>query len=182
MKLLVISSSLNPESKSRILAKMAWEVLEDKGHTVDWVDLRDFKLPICGDTESYGHEHVEEISARIKEADGILLAAPIHNYDVAASAKNLAEITSQSWYGKIVGLLVASGSHFSYMSPFHFMTSLMMHNRCVIVPRYVFAAGPQFSEERAILDPNVIGRIEQIANTLIDFTRGLDGIASKLKG
>ena len=182
MKLLVISSSLNPDSKSRVLAKNAWEALEDKGHTVDWIDLRDFELPICGDSESFGHEHVEEIGARIREAEGVLLAAPIHNYDVAASAKNLAEITSQSWHGKVVGLLVASGGHLSYMSPFHFMTSLMMHNRCVIVPRYVFAAGPQFSEEGDILDPNVTERIEQLADTLIDFTGGLTGIASKLKG
>lgn len=182
MKLLVISSSLNPESKSRVLAKIAREALENKGHTVDWIDLRDFELPICGDSESYGHEHVEEISARIKKAEGVLLAAPIHNYDIAASAKNLAEITSQSWHGKVVGLLVASGSHFSYMSPFHFITSLMMHNRCVIIPRYVFASGPQFSSEGDIIDPNVIGRIKQLADTLVDFTKGLTGIASKLKG
>ena len=182
MKLLVISSSLNPESKSRILAKNAWEALEDKGHAVDWIDLRDFDVPVCGSTESFGHNHVEEISARIKEADGILLAAPIYNYDVAASAKNLAELTSQSWHGKIVGLLVASGGDLSYLAPFNFMTTLMMHNRCVMIPRFVFASETQFSEESEILDPNINERIDQIAEALIDFTGGLEGIASKLKG
>lgn len=181
MKLLVISSSLNPESKSRVLANNARNNLEEKGHAVDWVDLRDFNLPICDGAESYGHKDVAGIGARIQDAEGVLLAAPIHNYDIAASAKNLAEITSTSWHGKIVGLIVAAGGNLSYMAPFHFMTSLMMHNRCVIVPRYVFASGPQFSESGAILDPNIQARIDQLTTTLVDFTRGLRGIASKLK-
>ena len=47
MKFLVISSSLNPESRSRILAQEALDAFREIGAEVDWLDLQEVDQPFC---------------------------------------------------------------------------------------------------------------------------------------
>ena len=53
----------------------------------------------------------KKLSATIEGADGILIAAPVYNYDVAAATKNMIELTGSAWEDKIVGFLCAAGGH-----------------------------------------------------------------------
>ena len=100
MTLLVISCSLNPESNSRTLAREAQRVLLAGGLAVNFLDLRDLPLPMCDGDVAYDHENVAQAAALIREADGILLATPVYNYDASAAAKNLVELTGQAWENK----------------------------------------------------------------------------------
>src|SRR6185369_16964444 len=152
-KYLVISSSLNPGSNSRLLAKAATESLSKKADA-ELLDLRDYPLPLCDGGEAYGDANVRILSEKIKNADGILVAVPIYNWDVSAAAKNLVELTGKAWENKTVGFLCAAGGKFSYMSVMSFANSLMLDFRCLIVPRFVYADGSQFSAEE-ISDPQV---------------------------
>ena len=93
---LVISTSLNPESNSRIMAKHAFELLKSKT-SAEFIDLKDHPLPICDGDASYSHANVGKLSKQIKEAQAILLAVPIYNYSFSSSAKNLIELTGRSW-------------------------------------------------------------------------------------
>lgn len=55
MKILLISSSLNPKSKSRILALKAQELLATFGEVeLEYIDLADYQLPMCDGGAAYG--------------------------------------------------------------------------------------------------------------------------------
>ncbi len=102
------------------------------------------------------------------------MAAPVYNYDVSASAKNMIELTGSAWEDKVVGFLCAAGGMSSYMSVMAYANSLMLDFRSVIIPRFVYATGDVFEGENAT-DRKIVQRIEQVAAELVRFTNALRG-------
>lgn len=165
MSYLVISSSLNPQSKSRVLAQDAMKSLKDMGVETQWLDLADYTLPLCDGHKTYDQPQVQEVKAFVHDAEGILLAAPIYNFDVNAAAKNLIELTGASWSNKVVGFLCAAGGQGSYMSIMSLASSLMLDFRCLVIPRFVYATGESF-EEFTVSDPKIQDRIHELTQKL----------------
>src|ERR1700747_1162879 len=171
-KHLVISTSGNPDSNSRRMGRAAFVYLQKKEVDCDWVDIREMDLPLCDADKCYGMPGSRKLSAAIEAADGILVAAPVYNYDVAAAAKNMIELTGSAWEDKIVGFLCAAGGTASYMSVMAYANSLMLDFRCVIVPRFVFATSDAFEGDN-ITDKKIIQRIKAVADELVRFTAAL---------
>ncbi|MEP7015728.1 MAG: NAD(P)H-dependent oxidoreductase [Verrucomicrobiota bacterium] len=171
-KYLVISTSGNPDSNSRRMGRIAFAHLQKQKMDCDWIDISEMDLPLCDADKCYGVPGAKKLSASIEGADGILIAAPVYNYDVAASAKNMIELTGSAWEDKIVGFLCAAGGTASYMSVMAYANSLMLDFRCVILPRFVFATGDAFDGE-SIIDKKIIERIENVASELVRFTKAL---------
>jgi FMN reductase len=171
-KHLVISTSGNPDSNSRRMGRTAFAHLQKKKVDCDWVDIREMDLPLCDADKCYEMPVSKKLSAAIESADGILIAAPVYNYDVAAATKNMIELTGSVWEDKIVGFLCAAGGHASYMSVMAYANSLMLDFRCVIIPRFAFATSRAFEGER-INDKKIAERIKQVADELVRFTKAL---------
>ncbi len=169
---LVISCSLNPDSRSRVLARDAHELLAAGGETVELVDLIDWKLPICDGGTCYADEHVQRLTRKLTEAKGILLCTPVYNYDSNAAAKNVIELTGNAWTGKVVGFACVAGGRSSYMSIMSLANNLMLDFRCWIVPRFVYATGEHFRNEH-LSDPTVRQRLEELVGSLKRLTSKL---------
>lgn len=169
--ILVISTSLNSESKSRILAK---EALNKLNESVDyeWLDLQEFKLPLCDGATAYGHEHVPIVKEKIEKADGIILSIPIYNFASGSSAKNLIELTGRAWSEKTVGFLCAAGGKSSYMSVMSLANSLMLDFRSIIVPSFVYADGSCF-EGDDLADKDIESRIKKLVDQVIKISSSL---------
>jgi len=112
------------------------------------VDLREYVLPLCDGEAAYEHPHVTTLSALVEAARVIVMATPIYNYDANAAAKNLIELTGSSWENKTVGFLCAAGGDSSYMSIMSLANSLMLDFRCLIIPRFVYAKGEDFTAKK----------------------------------
>lgn len=162
--IVIVSSSLNSDSNSRILALEARRVLEQDGHAVTLLDLREYPLPLCDGGSAYGHPNVATVDALLKAASAIIVATPIYNYDGTAAVKNLIELTGKAWENKVVAFLCAAGGMSSYMSIMSFANSLMLDFRSVIVPRFVYATGDEFSNGR-LTDPDQLRRVADLART-----------------
>ena len=171
-KHLVISTSGNPDSNSRRMGRAAFARLQKEEVDCDWIDIREMDLPLCDAHKCYGMPGSKKLSAAIELADGILIAAPVYNYDVAAATKNMIELTGSAWEDKIVGFLCAAGGHASYMSVMAYANSLMLDFRCVIIPRFAFATSEAFEGER-VNDKKITARIKQAADELVRFTKAL---------
>jgi NAD(P)H-dependent FMN reductase len=171
-KHLVISTSGNPGSNSRRMGRVALAHLQKQKVDCAWIDISEMDLPLCDADKCYGMPGSRKLSAAIEAADGILIAAPVYNYDVAAAAKNMLELTGSAWEDKIVGFLCAAGGEGSYMSVMAYANSLMLDFRCVIIPRFVFATGDAFDGEN-ITDKEITKRIERVADDLVRFTEAL---------
>jgi FMN reductase len=173
-KHLVISTSGNPQSNSRRMARIAFAALQKAGAGCEWLDLRDLDLPLCDADTCYGSAGAAKLNQAIKAADGILVASPVYNYDVSATAKNMIELSGKAWEDKVVGFLCAAGGMSSYMSIMAFANSLMLDFRSVIIPRFVYATGQAFDGDEP-KDPQIVARIEQLASELVRFTAALRG-------
>ena len=146
LRLLIVSCSLNPASKSRRMGEIARVQLEAKGAEIDWIDLRDHDLPLCQDKDTKLHPEAQALRKRIAAADGILLCAPVYNYGLNAAAKNLTELTGLAWKEQVVAMAVAAGGQRSGMAPMGFANSLMLDFRCLIVPRFAYLWRGSFDE------------------------------------
>ena len=117
MSILVISTSLNPGSRSRIMAKQAIADLQAAGVETDFLDLQDVPLPMCDGGACYGEKSLPEVKQKIINATGVIMAVPIYTFDVSAAAKNLIEMTGRDcWTEHVVGFICAAGGQGSYMS------------------------------------------------------------------
>lgn len=162
MRYLTLSCSLNPGSRSRVLARMVHQHLSTRSGGSEFVDLQDFDLPISDAGSCYSHPDVIKLTPKVREAKGIIVAAAIYNYDVNSAAKNFLELTGKAWEGKVVGFICAAGGHGSYMSVMPFANSLMLDYRCHIIPRFVYAA-PRHIDESTFGDEVLNRRIEELA-------------------
>jgi FMN reductase len=172
MAYLVLSCSLNSESRSRKLAKDAQNRLESLNEKTVWLDLAERDLPMCDGDSVYEQSIVGEMGKLVKEADGILMAAPIYNYDLNAVAKNFIELTGRAWQDKVVGFLCAAGGEGSFMSPMGMANSLMLDFRCIVVPRFVYASSKSFSENGDVT-PEIKERIDELVDVLVKVSKAL---------
>jgi FMN reductase len=156
------------------MGRVAFAHLQKQKVDCAWMDISEMNLPLCDADKCYGIPESKKLSEMIEAADGILIAAPVYNYDVAAAAKNMIELTGSAWEDKIVGFLCAAGGTASYMSVMAYANSLMLDFRCVIIPRFVFATGDAFEGDN-LIDKKVIQRVEQVAADLVRFTQALRG-------
>src|SRR5437773_10556935 len=171
---LVLSTSGNPDSNSRRMAQIAFDWLKKAKLNCEWLDISKLDLPLCDADACYNHPAAQNLTAAVENADGIIVATPVYNYDVAAAAKNLVELTGSAWEEKVVGFLCAAGGMSSYMSVMAFANSLMLDFRSVIIPRFVYATGRAFEGDE-LKDKEVGERIEELADELIRFTKALRG-------
>ncbi len=173
-KYLVISTSGNVSSKSRKMGRVGFAHLQKLAVDCAWLDLNELDLPMCDADSCYNAPGAQKLSAAVAGADGILVAAPVYNYDVSAAAKNMIELTGGAWEDKVVAFLCAAGGMSSYMSVMAYANSLMLDFRSVIVPRFVYATGSSFQSDE-LSDPKMIERIERVAGELVRFTTALRG-------
>jgi FMN reductase len=175
----VISCSLNPGSRSRVLAREAAARLGELSASVHEVDLIDRDLPLCDGAAAYGHASIAPLAETIRSADAVLLAVPIYNYDVNSAAKTMIELTGKAWMNQVVGFLCAAGGHSSYMAPMAVANSLMLDFRCTIIPRFVYATGADFDEGR-ISNDKILKRTQELARITSEMGTALREIKQTL--
>lgn len=165
MSTLIVSTSLNPSSRSAILAQTALDQAKAREYACSLLDLRAVKLPLCDGNSCFGEPAVGFVRETIGRAAAILVATPVYNYSVCASLKNLLELTGSAWEEKPVGFLCAAGGKGSYMAVMPFANGLMLDFRCPIVPRFVFADGSVF-DGNSVCDQSVSQRVADLVDEI----------------
>jgi FMN reductase len=154
------------------MAQIAFDSLKKAKLNCEWLDISKLDVPLCDADACYNHPAAQKLTAAVEKADGIIVATPVYNYDVAAAAKNMVELTGSVWEDKVVGFLCAAGGMGSYMSVMSFANSLMLDFRCLIIPRFVYATGDSFDGD-SLADTKVAKRIEQVVAELVRVTKGV---------
>ncbi len=180
MKILVVSCSTNPESKSRSLAQLAAQfVAETPGCEAELVDLVDYPLPFCDGGAAYGDAKAQELSVKVAEAKGYVLISPIYNFDVNAVAKNFIEMTGRQMSDKTVSLACAAGGEGSYMSLMSIANSLMLDFRCLIVPRFVYTLSKHYNDQQELVDADIKARLQQMVAVTCELAERYEPIEKK---
>lgn len=175
--ILVLSTSLHPTSRSRILARACCQRLKKLRRRHVLFDLAQSPLPPCDGAAAYSDATARKLGDLIEQADAVLIAAPIYNYDVNAAAKNAVELTGQAWTGKVVGMMLAAGGQGSYMSAMGLANSLMLDFRCLIVPRFIYATGESF-EGDALADEDIQQRVDQLVRDTTELADAMKDLSA----
>src|SRR2546428_9869884 len=130
----VVSTSGNPDSNSRRMGRVAFAYLQKRKVDCSWIDISELDVPLCDADKCYLNPAAQKLNKAIETADGILIAAPVYNYDVAAAAKNMIELTGSSWEEKVVGVLCAAGGNSSFMAVVGYGHSLIPEFSNVVIP------------------------------------------------
>ncbi|RAX38567.1 NADPH-dependent FMN reductase [Rhizobium tropici] len=146
-KITILSCSMDPESRSRRIARQAEKLLRERRSEVEFIDLQDIELPVFDNLNCYGHPSYDRLYHAIRDADGVLLAVPIYNWSVGSAAKSLIELTGatgaggrkSAWFDQIVTFVCSGGLPHSYMAYGNLAMSLMLDFKCVINPYVVYA-------------------------------------------
>lgn len=170
---LIISTSLNLHSRSRVAAEAAYASGQQQEIDCQFIDLNQTKLPFCNAGDCYAFPEVQQVSELIQNANGIIIASPVYNYSASSSAKNLIELTGKAWTEKVVGFICAAGGQGSYMSMMPLANSLMLDFRTFIVPRFVYLTGEHFEGDRLADD--------EIENRLGTLVKMVDQVATRLR-
>ena len=169
---LVLSSSLHPTSRSRLMARACTDRLAELGETSEYFDLAEHPLPLCDGATAYGDPAVKKLAELVEQSEAVMLATPVYNYDVNAAAKNAVELTGRAWTGKVVSMLLAAGARGSYMSAMGLANSLMLDFRCLIVPRFVYATGDSFEGDR-LADDDIQSRVDTLVGDTVSLARAV---------
>jgi NAD(P)H-dependent FMN reductase len=177
MAILLISGSLNPQSRSRQLVREAENVFAELGIPTDFLDLRDHPLPLCDGDAAYDDPALPGLESRIAQAEAVLVGVPIYNFYGNAAFKNLVELTgSDAWENQVVGFLCAAGGKSSYMSVIGLANQLMLDFRCLVVPRFIYAVYSDFEKtpagEPRIINAEIMTRIRRLCEETRQVMRG----------
>ena len=160
--ILIVGTSLDPDSRSQVLARVALEVCQAQNINAEVLDLRDYDLPPAGAANSFDSGIVTELGARVSKYRKIIFAVAIYNYDVSAAAKNFLELVGDTWLeGAVVGFICTAGGKNSYMSVMGFANSLMLDFRAWIAPRFVYVV-----KNEDLHGTEINSRIEGLVKTI----------------
>ena len=146
--------------------------LENSLDDVEFFDLQDDPLPMCDGDKCYDLPEVLEFREKVKNADGIIMATPVYNFNVSSGAKNIVELGGRMLYDKIFGFMCAAGGINGYMSVMSLANSLMLDFRCYIIPKFVYATKHDF-ENGKITNSNIKERIEELGTELVRVSKAL---------
>jgi FMN reductase len=176
MAYLILSCSLNPQSRSRVLASDAAARIEDAGGEIELIDLREYPLPLCDGGMTTLDANAQTLARKIAESDGVIIACPVYNFNLSSSVKNLIELTGNVWHDKVVAIVCATGGDASYMAHMGIANSLMLDFRCVVVPRFVHANEIEVTPER-IVSAETKRRMDEVVTLFLRIARALSPVS-----
>ena len=148
------------------------KALEKHLDEVEFFDLQDNPLPMCDGDECYDLPEVLDFREKVKNAQGIIMAIPIYNYNISSGAKNAVELGGRMLYDKIFGFICAAGGKSSYMSVMSLANSLMIDFRCYIIPKFVYATKNDFDGKK-ISNKEIKERLKELSDELIRVSNAL---------
>ena len=163
-KTLIISSSLNPDSKSFKICKMVVKHMQKRGSDVELLDVRDYEL---------GHTFrttpdMQIISNKISQADNFIIGMAVYCYSVNDSLKTILDNCFEDVTGKKYGIVCAAGGDKSYLATQHLTQICANEWRMIQLPRVVYTSGKDWADGE-LVSADVSERVELFVNEFIDF-------------
>ncbi len=178
LRILGIAGSLRKGSYNRGLLRAAALVVPE-GAALEIFELHDIP-PFNQDLEADPPLSVKDLKAKIRAADGILLAAPEANYSVTGVLKNAIDWASRpygdsAWAGKPVALMGATSGGFGTLrAQLHLRQMfLFLHMQPLNQPEGVFvsAAHEKFDANGNLLDNAVKEKVRELLSAFAEFIR-----------
>ena len=178
MRILCISSSLSPTSRSEILGRLCVDTLIKRGVDAEIVSLKG-KLPSgLDDSKIYESSGYIELHERTASADGLIFASPVYNWGLCAELKKFVECIGSTpedrsrkgaFFDKVVTFVVSAGLPHSYMASTSMANSMMMDFKCIINPYTAYIHNRHWDGDK--LNEEAISRLEKSMMVMTEMTQ-----------
>jgi NAD(P)H-dependent FMN reductase len=187
-KLLVFAGSLREQSWNKRLARLAASVAEDLGAEVEFLDLRDYPLPLFDqDLEKAEGEPANAIALKPKFAAAValLIASQEYNSSITGVLKNTIDWLSRpapeeppliAFKGKVAGLLAASPGALGGLRGLVHVRAILGVLGMIVVPDQLALsrAHEAFDERGTLRDAGTRARLDSVVGSVVE-------IAGRLK-
>lgn len=188
-KILVFAGSARDASFNKKLAKLCAGLLEEEGAAVTFVDLKDYPIPLYdGDLEAGEGlpEHARTLKRAFAEHDGFMIAAPEYNGSLTPLIKNTIDWLTRPgpddddlrpvYRGKTAALCSTSPGALGGLRGLIPLRLLLSGIGVHVVPDQLAIGGAMqaFTDDGALADDAMAGRLRDLARSLIATTRALN--------
>ena len=110
-RVVAVSGSLRDGSYTKAALHYALDAAAEAGAETDYIDLDAVDLPLYDpDVDDADAGDAEELMARMRRADGVILGSPVYHDSYSAAFRNFHDYCSFDEYeNTVVGLLVVAG-------------------------------------------------------------------------
>ena len=114
-RIMIIIGSVRPGRIGLPVARWVHDRVAAAGHEVDLVDLVELALPFMDEPghpgkREYTKPHTLAWSARVEQADAVLLVSPEYNHSYSPALKNALDFLAHEWQAKPVGIVSYGGA------------------------------------------------------------------------
>lgn len=114
-RIMIIIGSVRPGRIGLPIAHWVRDRVAAAGHDVDLVDLAELNLPFMDEPEhpakrAYTKPHTLAWSARVEQAEAVVLVSPEYNHSYSPALKNALDYLAHEWQGKPVGVVSYGGA------------------------------------------------------------------------
>lgn len=166
-KITIISSSLNPSSMSYFGAKKIEEIAKNKSLEVQFIDLRDYDMPLC-DARKFDQypEKLQSIAPILQASDAIIFTMPVYCYSVSGPLKNFLDIFAKDYlYRKRFGILEQAGTKLSYLAAADLHKILAFESEAQPILPIVLTDYSSYADGE-LTDPRALEKIDILLDTI----------------
>ncbi|HEY8449417.1 MAG TPA: NADPH-dependent FMN reductase [Bacillota bacterium] len=180
MKLVGISGSLTPRSRTTALVALALEYAATHcGVATELLDLRQVREFCDGRPFTDYAPATQRAVLAVEGADALIVGTPIYRGSYTGALKNLFDLVrNEPMRGKIVGFIATGGSDHHFLAVEHHLRPLFSFFGAHTVPGFVYAHNAHFDGD-TLTDPSVQAGLERLVNDVITLC---DRLAGELTG
>ena len=188
-KIIVLAGSARKESVNKKLARVATKLLFEAGADVEYIDLKDYPMPIYdGDLESECGlpDNAKKIKQKFKEANALVVVSPEYNSSISPLLKNVFDWISRTeteneptlvaFRGKVAALLSASPGALGGLRGLNHVRDILGNIGVILLPDQL-AIGESFkafdTQGNLVSDKNH-DRVKKIMRQLVEVTDSLN--------
>lgn len=170
-KIALINSSLQKRNYTGFTLKIVKEELEENGHKVIEVKLKDFQLPFPG--EEIENDNSEEMRELLKSADAYIVGCPEYNGSFTAKLKLMVENAGfpSILKGKPLGLVGIASGVLGATKSLEQQRVMFSHIGCFVLPRVVSIPEieTRYNDEGICIDEKTENDIKMAAKNMSEF-------------
>ena len=171
-KVLIIQGSLNPQSKTAVVASEAEKILNSYDEVeCQTLDLRSFDMQFCDGRKLTDYNpDTQKAFEMVNEADGFIIGMPVYCYSVSGPLKNLIDITSLAMEKKVAGILCTTGSSMSFLASSDLVKILAYESNVLSVQPVVCTSYEDFKDGK-LENRKVKEKLKSMIRVLLNYLK-----------
>lgn len=169
--ILVISTSLAQQSRSRTAADFMIETLTRKGSEVSKIYLKD--APLAGYPLSIDDPNIKKYIALLEQADAVVLCYPIHNWGASGQTREFLSyvLDKRTMRNKIFLLIAGCSTPASYTVFSSTVQTLMGEVQAIVLGASILACGDDVNKETGEIAEKLQLRLQNGADLVYRFAQ-----------